>query len=137
MLERLFVFLLIFVILALGILVFRAWRGSRINRAQPRLESFRLPASDQPTILYFSGEWCSQCRTLQAPALAKLQEELDGQVRVMELDALSRLDLVDSLAVLTLPTTVLLDANGRVRRINDGFADAEKLKVQLAEIDNR
>lgn len=134
MVERLLLLLLLILALFVLGLLFRAWwRWRRKGTASLDLSAF---AADKPTILFFSGEGCSQCHTLQAPALARLQQELDGKVKVVEIDALSRPDLASALAVLTLPTTVILDSAARVRRTNDGFADSEKLRLQLEEIEN-
>ena len=43
-------------------------------------------------------------------------------------------DTATRYSVFTLPTTVLVDADGRVRHVNYGLTDANKLGRQLAEV---
>ena len=82
-------------------------------------------------ILAFSSEDCSPCHTLQRPALARLLDERQGQVSVTEIDAPSSPELTQRYAVLTVPTTVVLDATGKARAVNYGFAPAAKLLAQV------
>jgi thioredoxin-like negative regulator of GroEL len=102
-----------------------AYRSSRARRLVARATS--RPATD-PYILYFTGENCTVCRTHQEPALAKL-----GQVRVDKVDAIAERELADRFQVYTLPTTVVMTAEGRALHVNYGYAPAKKLDRQLAE----
>jgi thioredoxin-like negative regulator of GroEL len=102
-----------------------AYRASRARRLAVGATS--APAAD-PYILYFTGENCTVCRTHQEPALAKL-----GQVRVDKVDAIAERELADRFQVYTLPTTVVMSAEGRALHVNYGYAPANKLDRQLAE----
>ncbi len=82
----------------------------------------------QPYILYFTGDSCTVCRTHQEPALARL-----GDVRVDKVDAVAERTLADRFRVYTLPTTVVMAADGRALHVNYGYAPAPKLERQLAE----
>ncbi|HET9111632.1 MAG TPA: thioredoxin family protein [Ktedonobacterales bacterium] len=82
-------------------------------------------------VLAFSSEDCSPCHTLQRPALARLLDERQGQVSVTEIDAPSSPELTQRYAVLTVPTTVVLDATGKAHAVNYGFANAAKLLAQV------
>lgn len=82
-------------------------------------------------ILAFSSEDCSPCHTLQRPALARLLDARQGQVSVTEIDAPSSPELTQRYAVLTVPTTVVLDATGKACAVNYGFANAAKLLAQV------
>lgn len=84
--------------------------------------------SREPYILYFTGEGCTVCRTHQEPALAKL-----GQVRVDKVDAIEDRTLADQFHVYTLPTTVVMSADGHALHVNYGYAPATKLERQLAD----
>jgi thioredoxin-like negative regulator of GroEL len=115
---------------ATGIVVLAAaglelWRAGRARRRA--LGATAGPAS-QPYIIYFTGDGCTVCRTHQEPALAKL----DG-VRVDKVDAIADRDLADRFHVYTLPTTVVMSAEGRPLHVNYGYAPAPKLEHQLAE----
>ncbi len=102
-----------------------AYRSSRARRLVAGTTS---GASAEPYILYFTGESCTVCRTHQEPALAKL-----GTVRVEKVDAIAERQLADRFQVYTLPTTVVMSAEGSALHINYGYAPANKLARQLAE----
>jgi thioredoxin-like negative regulator of GroEL len=101
------------------------WR-SRYARAR----ALGVPAatSVEPYILYFTGDSCSVCRTHQEPALAKL-----AGVRIDKVDAIAERELADRFQVYTLPTTVVMSAEGRSLHVNYGYAPANKLQRQLAD----
>lgn len=83
----------------------------------------------EPYVLYFSGPNCTICRTHQEPALSRL----DG-VSVEKVDAVERSDLAQQFHVYTVPTTVVIGADGKPQAVNYGYAPAEKLRRQLAAI---
>ena len=82
----------------------------------------------EPYILYFTGESCTVCRTHQEPALARL-----ASVRVDRVDAVAERELADRFHVYTLPTTVVMAADGKALHVNYGYAAAPKLERQLAD----
>ena len=99
------------------------------SRRARRLSSGATAApSGQPYVIYFTGDSCTVCRTHQEPALSKL----DG-VRVDKVDAVADRALADRFHVYTLPTTVVMAADGRTVHVNYGYAPAPKLERQLAE----
>ena len=117
-------------VVVVGIVVLAAacLEAFRARRARSRtVGAAAAPASD-PYILYFTGEGCTVCRTHQEPALAKL----DG-VRVDKVDAIADRELADRFNVYTLPTTVVMSADGRALHVNYGYAPANKLDRQLTE----
>ncbi|HAC45608.1 MAG TPA: hypothetical protein DCF65_06010 [Chloroflexi bacterium] len=113
------------VLAAAGLEAFRSSRARRLA-----VGAMSAPAAD-PYILYFTGENCTVCRTHQEPALAKL-----GPVRVDKVDAIAERELADRFQVYTLPTTVVMSAEGRALHVNYGYAPAQKLDRQLAEARN-
>jgi hypothetical protein len=82
-------------------------------------------------ILNFSSADCSQCFKLQAPALRRLLEARSGDVAVLNVDAPNTPDLAKRYQVMTVPTTVVLDANGQAQAVNFGFAPTERLLAQV------
>jgi thioredoxin-like negative regulator of GroEL len=101
------------------------WRS---RRARPGALGVPAAPSVEPYILYFTGESCTVCRTHQEPALAKL-----AGVRVDRVDAIAERELADRFHVYTLPTTVVMSAEGRSLHVNYGYAPANKLQRQLAD----
>lgn len=90
-------------------------------------------AAGKPSILYFSGAACTICHTAQRPALDRLAPSLEGFIEVREVDVAEQPDLASRFKVMSLPTTVVLDGDGRARAVNAGFASAPLLRRQLEE----
>jgi hypothetical protein len=125
-----------------------AWSGRRLVEVQRRraLASAPLvitPGSDEvdvhsnPSpvrILAFSSADCHQCHQLQTPALQRVLEARGRDVSVLEVDAPNSPELTQRYRVLTLPTTVVLDAAGRAHAINYGFANTERLLEQVDKV---
>jgi len=84
-------------------------------------------------ILAFSSADCSPCHTLQAPALERVRAARGAQIAVITIDAPTSPELTSHYAVLTVPTTVVLDAAGQARVVNYGFANERKLLAQVDE----
>jgi thioredoxin-like negative regulator of GroEL len=82
-------------------------------------------------ILAFSSADCKQCHQLQAPALLRVQEIHGVNVAVVEVDAPTSPELLQRYHVLTLPTTVVLNATGRAHAVNYGFANTQRLLEQV------
>jgi thioredoxin-like negative regulator of GroEL len=82
-------------------------------------------------ILAFSSADCRQCHTLQRPALLRVAELREDIVSVVNIDAPSSPDLTERYQVLTVPTTVVLDATGKAHAVNYGFTNAQRLLEQV------
>ena len=104
------------------------WRSRSARAHALGLNAAAAERGVEPYILYFTGDGCTVCRTHQEPALAKL-----GQVRIDKVDAVAERTLADRFHVYTLPTTVVMSAEGRALHVNYGYATAPKLERQLVE----
>jgi thioredoxin-like negative regulator of GroEL len=115
---------------AVGAVVLAAAGLELARSRRARAHAIGLPAAPavEPYILYFTGDSCSVCRTHQEPALAKL-----SGVRIEKVDAIAERELADRFHVYTLPTTVVMSAEGRSLNVNYGYAPAKKLERQLLE----
>lgn len=85
-------------------------------------------------ILAFSSADCRQCHQLQEPALKRVVEARGDAVRVVDVDATSDEQLVQAYHVLTVPSTVILDAAGNAHAVNYGFANTQCLLAQVDEV---
>jgi thioredoxin 1 len=129
----------IWAILIVGILVGAYWALNWVIIARARgkrlgLETIRPGI---PAILYFTTPTCVPCKTVQRPALAKLQERLGDSIQVIEIDAAAQPELANYWGVLSVPTTFIIDRRGKPRRVNHGVSGADKLKKQIEEVEGR
>lgn len=118
-------------LVVVSVRAYAALRTRQTLAAAPAPQMASAPCAAGVRILAFSSEDCSPCHTLQRPALDRLLGEREGQVSVVEIDAASSPELTRRYAVLTVPTTVVLDASGKAHAVNYGFAPAAKLLAQV------
>ncbi len=134
MLERLFLLALL-ALLSLAAVGLWRWRTQRRAVALSR-----LPAPDclrdldlrpVPAVIYFTTPTCSQCRLQQTPILQRLSAEWGDDVHLCKVDAVAYEELARYFGILTVPSTVVLDATLRTVAINHGLATAEQLRAQV------
>lgn len=90
-----------------------------------------VPAGDGiPDILYFTGEYCTICHVAQRPALERLRGVIED-VAIREIDVAVDSRSARTYRVMTLPTTIVLDAAGRTTAVNAGFAAETVLRDQV------
>lgn len=82
-------------------------------------------------VLAFTTPDCVPCKTIQRPVLEDLERRFPGRLVVGEVDAAASRDLAGRFGILTVPSTVVICSDGRVRAINNGTATAERLAVQI------
>lgn len=87
----------------------------------------------RPAIVYFTTPQCVTCKSVQRPALRRLQDRLGDALQVVEIDATQRPDLASAWKVMSVPTTFVIDAQGKPRQVNFGATSTEKLYEQLAQ----
>ena len=135
-------------ILVSALIWFLAWSGRRFVALQRRRELAATAvvvstttddldghANASPVrILAFSSVDCHQCHLLQTPALQRVREARGANVTVVEVDAPNSPELTQRYRVLTVPTTVVLDASGRAHALNYGFANTQRLLEQVDEV---
>jgi thioredoxin 1 len=121
-------------IIAGGMLLY--WLLNRMVLARARVQAGRLSLGSRgrPTLLYFSSPTCAPCRTVQRPAIQRLSEMVAGRLEVVEIDASERPDVASQWGVLSVPTTLVIDAQGQPRHVNHGVTPAEKLLSQIQDL---
>jgi thiol-disulfide isomerase/thioredoxin len=110
------------------------------NRKHVRSRLGRSPLggilnSSSPTVVYFWSANCAQCRP-QEHQIEKAQAELlrSGKgIAIRKVDALAEKELAKSMHVMTVPTTVLVDADGKLIAWNPGYARSEKIVNQFIQ----
>jgi thiol-disulfide isomerase/thioredoxin len=131
MLERLLLVLAIAIALAMIYNIARRLSLRRKSRHGLELDQYLV---GRPAILYFTTPGCAPCRTIQRPALEQIAGIFGEKIQIIEIDALVETQLADKWGVLSVPTTFIIDDQGRPRGVNHGIAKAEKLIHQLFEV---
>jgi thiol-disulfide isomerase/thioredoxin len=85
-------------------------------------------------LLYFTAPGCGPCETVQKPALRALSAAYGNGLQIFQIDATVQPGLADAWGVLSVPTTFLIDAQGRPRRVNHGPVRAGALIRQLVAV---
>ncbi len=128
--ERL---LVLSVILLVAVLV-ALWVATRPRVLTARLRGGRVPGvtpSGRLLVLAFTSADCAACHAAQRPALAELAARVGDRVEIREVDVLTEREIARTFGIFSVPSTVILDAEGRVVAFNIGFAPAERLLAQL------
>ncbi|MFZ0129646.1 MAG: thioredoxin family protein [Candidatus Dormiibacterota bacterium] len=113
-------------------LLLRVQRGGQRELVGSVVDTTGAPGP-LPSILYFTGEACTICHTAQRPALRTLAAGIDPGIDIREIDIAVEPELARRYRVMSLPTTIVLDASGQVIDINVGFASGEVLRRQLVD----
>jgi thiol-disulfide isomerase/thioredoxin len=134
MIERILILIALALLIAAGWGVLRLWRRVKLRRLRDVSPLVELVPVGRPAVVAFSTPSCAECRTRQAPALVRLSAALGDAVTVRSLSALEHPNLVQQIGILTVPATVVLDRDGRVRDLNLGYASDERLREQLQHV---
>lgn len=114
--------------------LWRRWSEGRavVDNKHPEVSAQEIGHSlgERATLLQFSTAFCAPCRTTKV-ILAKTAESIDGVTHI-EIDAESHLELVRRLDIRRTPTTLLLDADGRVQNRAVGVPRQDELLAVLA-----
>jgi thiol-disulfide isomerase/thioredoxin len=134
MLERVAILMMI-AVAALGL--WRLWRYDQARRllrvakaGTPLVLAQRLPLG--PTVLYFTGEHCAQCRLQQSPILTQLVETLP--INLHTVDAVQEEEVASFYGIMTVPSTILLDRTHSPKAINHGLVSLQQLRQQVTEL---
>jgi thiol-disulfide isomerase/thioredoxin len=83
------------------------------------------------TLVYFTTSSCVPCKTVQRPEIAKLESILDNKIQVIEIDATEHPDMANRWGVMSVPTTYLINPQGKLLHINHGIKLARHLLMQI------
>jgi len=131
MLERVIILIGLALLIAASWGLLRFWRAWKLRQLRGTAPLEAIAPLGRPAVIAFSTPSCAECKSLQAPALSRLDAALGEAVTVRSLSALEHPDLVEQIGILTVPATVVLDRRGVVRHLNLGYASDAKLRQQL------
>lgn len=86
-------------------------------------------SSSGPTVLHFSADWCGPCAGVRR-VVDEVCDELPGVAHV-EIDMDANPQAARRLSVMSLPTTIIFDADGRPRYRTTGVPRAADLRSAL------
>jgi thiol-disulfide isomerase/thioredoxin len=132
--EPVYRLMLALLILAAGLIAYRLVNNLTLRHARVRAPRLERMGAGVPVLLYFTTPTCAPCKTMQRPAIQRLQERIGERMEVVEVDASIQPDLANQWGVLSVPTTFIIDAQGNPRYVNHGVAPLDKLQRQFAEI---
>lgn len=113
---------------------YRAVTSLVLARARRKGHGLSQFTPGTPGVVFFTTPDCVTCKAAQKPALQALADRLSGRMQVIEVDARDNAVLAKEWSVLSVPTTFVLDRDGRPRQVNHGYASTEKLFGQLAAL---
>ena len=126
-----FRFILTIGIIFLGWVIFHFLQLANLNRIEHNPNSLPIPKPGVTTIVYFTTPDCVVCKTTQRPALASLQEKMMDRLQIIEVNAYEKPDMAKAWGVMSVPTTFILDSQGKPRHVNYGVTPMEKLYGQI------
>lgn len=124
-LERLLILGVLVLVSTGAFAVFKQSHLRRINRKSAPL------TAGQPTLLYFRSDACGTCPT-QSRYLEQLLAGENGRFTLHSINVDTEPDKARQYGVMTLPTTMIIDAAGQVKEINYGLTPSHKLQKQLS-----
>jgi len=139
MIERAIILAIVAALVVLTVAAVRVWSTRRVERlrahqGEPLWSALGESPDGRPSLVVFSTPGCTACRTVQLPAVEAVEARFGEGLRILKVDLSRRPAVGEAFKVLTAPTTVLLGVDGRVGRVNHGFAPADQLAAQLSAL---
>ena len=121
-------------LIATGVILYRVANMAILAQARSKNLGPESVRPNTPILLYFTLPTCIPCKTIQRPAIQRLQGKVGGEIQVIEIDASAKPEVAKEWGVLSVPTTFILDRNGQARHVNHGVTPVEKLYMQFNEL---
>ena len=126
MIERLLITLLISTLAVLAYWLFMTYQRERATIINRTINTYR-----HPRLLYFSNKYCGGC-IAQKQYLTQLEAPFRAIIEAVDVEKMPH--LAQQYGIMTLPTTILIDGDGKVRYINPGLTNPFKLTRQLEDM---
>ena len=123
-------------IITLGFSLYWLLNRLILKRARRNVSSLNLVRPGSPILLYFTTPSCVPCKTTQRPAIQQVKDRLGVDLQVIEVDANAQPKVASQWGVMSVPTTFIIDRQGKPRHVNHGVTSANKLLEQYYNIGN-
>ena len=137
MTERFLVLIVVAAVVAMAVLLVRAWNRHRMHALMQAAgaqawDNLQETPDGRRTLVSFSTPSCAACHTAQAPEVTAVEAQLGASsVRVIKVDAARQPQVAQAFGVLTVPSTIVLAPSGQIVAVNQGFAPSKRLVEQL------
>ena len=115
------------VLTSVGLILYQLGNRWLLRRVSKLPQAFGFSHQGKPTLLYFTTPSCAPCKTIQRPAIERLQQLTGDRLLVIEINVESQPEIARQWGVLSVPTTFVLDAQGIPRHVNHGVTHVDKL----------
>lgn len=123
------IIILLIVVLAVAAFAwYMRWRSQKAGAQGVTINHFPL---GKVGVVAITTDDCVQCERLQKPALKRLQAQR-GDIEVVWRTVDQEPELVKELGIMTVPSTLVRDAHGKVVKVNLGYVDDRVLMQQLS-----
>jgi len=129
-------------LIGLGVLAYRLLLSAQRRQAASAAHGRTLSASlrgqaakgGRPALLVFTSPTCAPCKLQQMPIVDRLMAGWADRIDLRVVDVTEQPDVAARFGVWSLPTTIVLDAGGRVSALNQGVASEQKLREQFERV---
>jgi hypothetical protein len=137
MAERIVLVAVFAAVIVAAVMVVRRLNARRVAGLQavgPDWSALGAQPDGRRTLIAFSTPSCAACHQAQAPAIEVAFKQLVDEVRLIRVDAARQPEAARAFGILTVPSTVVLDADGEhIVAVNQGFAPSATLLQQLRQ----
>lgn len=113
----------------------RALQKLRGDSDSPAAKFFPNYQLNKPGIVLFTADYCGPCKHRQRPNIQKVIAHFgESTIQFIMVDVDELPEVANRWGVMSLPTTVILDKDGKPIHINHGVTEQETLQKQLQSI---
>ncbi len=88
--------------------------------------------SGKASIVQFSADWCSPCRTLK-PIMEEISNEMSDKLNFFYMDIDSSPNVPTLFTIRGVPTLIIFDKNGEQKNLKVGFSTKSNVKSFIEE----